>query len=390
MLPSIFNKPLAHSFPPQSRVMSMTEYRIGEVWQDSPDAYQDYVLPLVSRTFALTIPQLPAELARVIANAYLLCRIADTVEDEPSLEVERKQELEQALIDVVAARGSAETLAGQILPGLSSVTLPAEHDLVRQLPLVIAVTHSFGEVQRRAIARCIGIMGRGMHRFQLQAGPDGLSDLKQLDSYCYFVAGVVGEMLTELFCAHSPQIAVNADLLQQHSVSFGQGLQMTNILKDQWDDRSRGVCWLPREVFLRHGVDTEALAAGRWSEGYREAMREMIGVAHAHLRNALSYTLAIPAEEVGIRRFCLWAVGLALLTLRNIHRKPEFTAGSEVKVSRKALATTIMMTNMAVGSDAGLTRLFNWISRDLPLTPLADSWSAALTYSATEIPLPRT
>ena len=33
------------------------------------------------------------------------------------------------------------------------------------------------------------------------------------------------------------------------AVSFGQGLQMTNILKDIWDDRERGACWLPRDAF---------------------------------------------------------------------------------------------------------------------------------------------
>ena len=39
----------------------------------------------VSRTFALTIPLLPKEIADQISNAYLLCRIADTVEDDPKL-----------------------------------------------------------------------------------------------------------------------------------------------------------------------------------------------------------------------------------------------------------------------------------------------------------------
>lgn len=382
--------------PTPEQNFCMTEYRIGEVWKDSADAYQDYVLPLVSRTFALTIPQLPADLARVVGNAYLLCRIADTIEDEPSFDVERKTEFERALIDVVSARSSAEALSAQIVPGLSPATLPAEHDLVRQLPLVLAVTQSFSEAQRHAITRCIAVMGRGMHRFQLQAGPQGLAGYKELDSYCYFVAGVVGEMLTELFCAHSPRIAASAARLRQYAVSFGQGLQMTNILKDQWDDRARGVCWLPREVFRNHGVDAEALAAGHWSEGYAKAMHELVGVAHAHLRNALNYTLAIPAEETGIRRFCSWAVGLALLTLRNIHWTPGFTDGSQVKVSRKALATTIMLTNMAVGSDTALTRLFNWIARDLPLMPLTERRSKVLAHAApaatamaTEVHLPR-
>ena len=50
-------------------------------------------------------------------------------------------------------------------------------------------------------------------------------------------------------------------------------------------------------------------------------MHELIGVAHAHLRNALDYTLLIPGNETGIRRFCLWAIGLAVLTLRKIARE---------------------------------------------------------------------
>src|ERR1700749_864412 len=40
------------------------------------------MLPKVSRTFALNIPVLPQPLDLVVTVAYLLCRIADTVEDE--------------------------------------------------------------------------------------------------------------------------------------------------------------------------------------------------------------------------------------------------------------------------------------------------------------------
>lgn len=330
------------------------------------EAYQDYILPLVSRTFALTIPQLPEALRRVVANAYLLCRIADTVEDEPALDPARKERIEQALIEIVAGRAPPEPWAADVAPLLSPASACAERDLIRRLPSVIAVTRTFGNAQRAAIARCIAVMGRGMHRFQRGAGLSGLRDQAEMDDYCYHVAGVVGEMLTELFCAHAPDIAANGETLRRHAVSFGQGLQMTNILKDRWEDRARGACWLPRATFARHGVGAEALAAGQRSDDYFAAQRELIAVAHAHLRNALAYTLAIPPVHAGIRRFCGWAVGLALLTLRNILRKPDFSAGAEVKVSKSALATTIMLTNMTVRSDAGLRRLFDWAARELP------------------------
>src|SRR6266404_2288967 len=51
----------------------------------SDETYQDHILPHVSRTFALTIPQLPPALRTPVTTAYLLCRIADTIEDEPTL-----------------------------------------------------------------------------------------------------------------------------------------------------------------------------------------------------------------------------------------------------------------------------------------------------------------
>ena len=47
-------------------------------------------LKKVSRTFALTIPLLPSPLDDYISNAYLLCRIADTVEDDPLASPEKK------------------------------------------------------------------------------------------------------------------------------------------------------------------------------------------------------------------------------------------------------------------------------------------------------------
>ncbi len=67
----------------------------------SDEEYQHHILQGVSRTFALTIPQLPKDLCRVVGNAYLLCRIADTIEDEPALTASQKRELSLQFIKVV-------------------------------------------------------------------------------------------------------------------------------------------------------------------------------------------------------------------------------------------------------------------------------------------------
>ena len=76
---------------------------------------------------------------------------------------------------------------------------------------------------------------------------------------------------------------------------------MTNILKDVWEDRGRGACWLPQDVFARHGIILAQVSSEPFDPRFGDGYRELVGMAHAHLRNALNYTL-IPSRETGIRR----------------------------------------------------------------------------------------
>ena len=330
------------------------------------EAYQESILQGVSRTFALTIPQLPAPLARVVSNAYLLCRIADTIEDEPALSAEQKQYFAQEFIRVVAAQTPASDFARELYPRLSHSTLAAERDLVHHTDTVIRITHGFKHSQRAALERCIKIMAAGMAEFQQNRTLAGLRDLPHLDRYCYHVAGVVGEMLTELFCDYLEEMQAYRKPLSKLGVSFGQGLQMTNILKDIWEDRRRGACWLPQDVFQRVGFDLRDLSPNHYSEEFRLGLIELIGIARLHLRNALTYTLLFPSSEKGIRRFCLWALGMAVLTLRKISQNLDFTTGRQVKISRRAVKGTVLLTNLTGRSDATLRFLFELYTRRLP------------------------
>ena len=329
--------------------------------------YQKKILQQVSRTFALTIPQLPAELDQVVSNAYLLCRIADTIEDESALSAADKRRFSEDFVRVLGHGMPAEKFAAELHPLLTGSTLEPERDLVLNTPRVIRLTHGFSERTRAALERCVLIMSRGMAEFQQNATLDGLEDLPHLDRYCYHVAGVVGEMLTELFCDYSPEIDKNRQSLSELAVSFGQGLQMTNILKDVWDDRRRGACWLPRQVFREAGFDLRELRPGLRDEAFTRGMEELIAIARCHLEDALAYTLLVPKDETGIRRFCLWALGMAVLTLRKIHERPDFSAGDQVKISRRSVKATIMITSLTVRSDAMLQFLFDSFTRGLPV-----------------------
>lgn len=321
---------------------------------------QAELLAKVSRTFALTIPQLPEPLVDWVGNAYLLCRIADTIEDEPSLPCDAKTRFIQLFLDVLAGQQPTELFRDQLAPLLSDGTSPAEHELIAQTPSVIAHYRQFPVQVQQILLRGVTIMSRGMTHYQQIASPRGLEDQAALDHYCYAVAGVVGELLTELFMAYRPSLQSKKDELSALSVSFGLGLQLTNILKDVWDDARRGVCWWPQTLNQKNGnwppTDKSRLI---------DCRKELVAIAHGHLQDALDYTLALPAEEQGLRQFCLWALGMAVLTLQKIQQSDDYLQGHNVKISRRDVKRVVIWCRLAGRFDYGLRGLFAWWSRGL-------------------------
>ena len=332
-------------------------------------AYQTEILQGVSRTFALNIPQLPATLRDVVGNVYALCRIADTIEDEPALSPSQKQAFSERFIEVVAGRADVDPFSRELGASLSSSSTEREQDLVANTARIVRITRGFRAAQYSAIERCVRIMSRGMAEFQQDATTDGLPDVAHLDRYCYHVAGVVGETLTDLFCDYSDEIGRRRDDLLALSVSFGQGLQMVNILKDIWEDQRRGACWLPREIFQAAGCELRSLSAGQAAPGFVDGLSELVAIAHCHLANALRFVLIIPAHETGIRRFCLWPLGVAVLTLRRIQATPAFRSGQDVKVSRRSVRAVTTVTSVLVRSNLALKLFFRRLTRGLPRTP---------------------
>ncbi len=311
--------------------------------------FQAWILPQVSRTFALTIPQLPEPLILVVSNAYLLCRIADTIEDDSLLTSEQKTYFSNYFIDVVSGKENPQTFAEQLVPLLSKKTSQSEHDLIQNTPLVIKITHHFNKNQQIQLIRCIKIMSNGMAHFQRTASLNGLKNIEELNHYCYVVAGVVGEMLAALFCDYSQEIAKHQSELKKLAVSFGQGLQMTNILKDIADDKERGICWLPREIFGESIFDTQ---------DYNKNIKQLVKITCEHLQCAMNYIYLIPRSEKGIRKFCVWAVAMAVLTLRKIAKENSFYTGQQVKISRTTVKAVIFISNLLIKQDKTLQLLF--------------------------------
>jgi farnesyl-diphosphate farnesyltransferase len=163
-------------------------------------------------------------------------------------------------------------------------------------------------------------MARGMelysHRTPNESGITALHTLEDLQRYCYYVAGTVGHMLTELFVAEmqdgSPERARN---MRENAESFGLALQLVNILKDVTDDRERGVSFIPRTLCEAQGISVEQLLQPEHRAEAHGAVRPIFEVAERMLDRALTYTLAIPPSEQGMRLFCLLPLWMAVRTL---------------------------------------------------------------------------
>ncbi|MDR6460505.1 farnesyl-diphosphate farnesyltransferase [Chryseobacterium vietnamense] len=331
---------------------------------EQAETYLKTIFPRVSRTFSITIPQLPSPLRRVVMNAYLLARILDTIEDDNALTMEQKFYYGKRFIWILYNDiESAKEFALEVTPQLSNQTNKAERDLLYNLPLVLKIIQTFNTRQREAIQRCVKIMWEGMQNFLERRSEGGLETLDDVNNYCYHAAGVVGELLTDLFSDYSNKIAQNRNEMQKLAISFGRGLQISNILYDHWEDRKDGICWLPRSLY---GNELYHLKPENYNENYRKSQTEMVNIAYKNLQEALKYTLLIPASEAGIRRFLFWTISFSLFALRGIQKNPSFSQKEEIKVPRTNIVKVMMVTRILGTGDATLTKFFNSVSETIP------------------------
>ncbi|RKH20262.1 squalene/phytoene synthase family protein [Corallococcus praedator] len=326
-------------------------------------------LPRVSRTFALNIPLLPEPLDLAVTVAYLLCRIADTLEDEAPGPLQGG--LLDALADLVELgpdwEARARAFARRAGGALRDEAPVAEAALLAGTPTVLETLASLPSWVHPHISRCVRTMTGGMKSIQRMHGGsghiEGLPDLQATFMYCYYVAGVVGEMLTGLFIDHSPWVAERRARLTQRALAFGRALQLTNILKDVREDLDRGSCWLPRDRMAAHGLSPETLTRPADRARAVALMHELVAVARRELDVALEYSLALPPEEPGLRLFCLYPLFFAVMTLNAVEGNPAVFDPEPVKMRRESVGLLMQLTQERVASDAALRALYAECSR---------------------------
>jgi len=240
-----------------------------------PMSVIDDLLQRTSRTFALAIPLLPEPTRNQVGIAYLLFRIADTFEDAVLWTRERRLEALTRFVELLDQDPTAaEALAAECLR-----EPPLEHagyrELLARMPLVLRDFGALPLIARVAVRRHLVRSIDGMKQFVRRSDEQNrltLSNIEDLRDYCYSVAGIVGEMLTELYLLDRAELAASAEELRNRAASFGEGLQLVNILKDAPRDAEEGRVYIPDGVELHAVLDLTGQALTR-AEEYVELLR---------------------------------------------------------------------------------------------------------------------
>lgn len=333
----------------------------------SNDPFISEYIPKVSRTFALAIGFLPPALRKSVFASYLLCRVADTLEDSPFLETDEKEKKLRNLSSVLenAARGKGiaindlEGLGGSI-GGYSG----DDHRLLGESFKLFEILERLPDAHRPIIYRWAGEMARGMAEYTRLYRVDddeiaALKDVKDWDRYCYYVAGTVGRMMTELFIEHYDLDSKTITELVRLGNSFGLGLQKVNVIKDVPDDRKRGVCYLPFDLLSKHGLKPSDLKDGLRNSAVRPLVTELSGNAMGHLDDAVSYTILIPRGYRGVRMFLLVPILLAIETLNLIMENPgQSMSGPPMKLDRRTVSKLVAAAATSISSNKAIKEYY--------------------------------
>lgn len=315
----------------------------------------EMMLQKVSRTFAINIGFLKGDIYKTVLCGYLFCRIIDTIEDSNHIQPEKKVE--------------ALTLWQEFFPFKSNFHLKLKHfkSYLNYEPenyddlLVLnseRVFKCFQEVDENMIERVINpinTMARGMAEFQSKISLDKtfyqISDVDELEKYCYFVAGTVGEMLKSLFVYEIKNISKrNEEILEKNKISFGLGLQLTNILKDVKVDLTRDWIYFPKSLMDEQSLNVKTFFNVENKDKSKLVIEKLINLAVIHLDKAFEYCMALP-KNYSVRLFHLLPLHFAIYTLADAKKQLNYLPDWNVKINRKIVTKLILLTKVTFFSN---------------------------------------
>ncbi|MCP9772540.1 phytoene synthase [Synechococcus sp. Tobar12-5m-g] len=204
-----------------------------------------------AKTFYLGTLLMPRAKRRAIWAIYVWCRRTDELMDSPQAQALPEDRLAERL-DLWEDRTRA-LFSGRVEDGLDLVMA----DTLERFPQPLQPYLDMIEGQRMDLRR---------QRY---------ASFEDLELYCYRVAGTVGLMTQEVMGldpAYTSAPWSERPDTSHAAVALGIANQLTNILRDVGEDRSRGRIYLPQEDLRRFGYSEAELMAGTVNDNWRALM----------------------------------------------------------------------------------------------------------------------
>ena len=253
------------------------------------------VLKETSRTFYIPITLLKRELRLTVGSAYLCMRAIDEIEDHETIASDAKEKLLRKTQQLLQSSDEFDRTA--YLRMIESYQEQLPEVTVRLADWINVCPKTIVSKVTEATAEMAGGMADWVKK-------DWVIKTKQdLDNYTYYVAGLVGVMLSEIWKWYDGT-ETDHDL----AIGFGRGLQAVNILRNQHEDYAeRGVRFIP--------------------EGWTRD--DVFGYAHENLRLGEQYLHDIKTRTITL--FCKIPLALAKRTLKAMEDGKEKMTRQEVE-----------------------------------------------------------
>ncbi|MEH7235920.1 squalene/phytoene synthase family protein [Bacillus sp. JJ1562] len=208
------------------------------------------ILKETSRTFYIPITFLQKELKDSVASAYLVFRAIDEIEDHENLDKDVKYSILMQVGDLFKQPFDNEEylrILGPTKDQMPEVTLRLEEWL-----------QACPKDALQIIMNAANEMALGMAKWA-KANWD-IHTREDLDDYTYYVAGLVGVLLSDLWELYGGE---KTD--RELAIGYGRGLQAVNILRNEKEDLDeRGVSFVPdgwnREELFKYAEENLAKA----------------------------------------------------------------------------------------------------------------------------------
>lgn len=329
-------------------------------------AYCHDIIDDVSRTFALSIERAGDLLSDYTCVGYLLCRIPDTVEDCSQIPTEEKLRLLKIYGKILQSHEKRQKLIDDFIKNLDKSGLEGpQADLIRNTSEVFRSFESFYGNIRQSMIDHVSNMVKGMRSIIRRYDKHGvrIKDMDEFSEYSYYVAGTVGELLTDLFqTTENLSSSVTADL-EKNSKDFGEALQTVNIIKDIFKDyKEENNIYIPNSILKKHGTSQEKML--KTEEKTLKAIDQIRNHSKTKLGVAEKYIKKIPFKAKGARRFTIIPYLLARSTIRETEQKAEDLLNSNpVKINRSEVFSILDRLPKAVKSNQYLSELASEASK---------------------------